>query len=682
MYKHSLLTAFLLLALGGTPASRAAAQTTPLAPTTAETFVRLTDGRLRVFDNGIVLRRDTIDGRVRFHLAPQGTRKSVAVASFPLAEVATISPTLPADIRLTQFDTYAVEKKHNPNVAKNAAGTPTDQGARIDLRVVAIDRTLRPSFALPAADALLGAKAYIGDRLQESGRSLVSLAVPVTYTLAFPAHRRVELQRPEGVSAAPADYRLVERPYGRRVVVACAFPAQTAGRVPRIDIRLKDGVTLADIHNNKDKYRRAEITIDGAGIWDNLSDSVTIKGRGNSTWSFSKKPYRLKFAKGKTPFGLPKGKSWVLLANALGDYSTGGGANLNNAIAMKAAQLVGTAAANHMIPVDLYINGDYEGTYNFTEQVGISGNSVDLPNDSTAALLELDSYEHDGDPFFNEETYGLRTKYKDPDPDDYLEDYGREAYANYYNTLHSEFNRFTAAVKAGNYDRYVDIPALVRFFLVNDLVGNLEFGHPKSIYLFRSNVFDSAEPWTFGPVWDCDWAYGYETNHEFGVSNPEFDALAAAPQHRGRAFFQRLMTSSEEVRRQYFYLWHSFLNDGGLEALLAFIDDYRAFAQPSFTLDVDRWYKGPGDYSGMAARLKNWLSRRAKYIYSALEPFPLDTPTAVESVRLPSTEAAAATAEAPSRAGVYTLAGQRVDLPRTALPAGIYLIDGRKVVVR
>ena len=87
----------------------------------------------------------------------------------------------------------------------------------------------------------------------------------------------------------------------------------------------------------------------------------------------AKKPFRFKFDKKQSPFGLAKGKSWVLLANFLSD------AQLNNAIAMCTAQLVGASHANHMIPVELYINGSYRGLYNLTEQVDLASNSVVVP---------------------------------------------------------------------------------------------------------------------------------------------------------------------------------------------------------------------------------------------------------------------------------------------------------------
>ena len=53
---------------------------------------------------------------------------------------------------------------------------------------------------------------------------------------------------------------------------------------------------------------------------------------------------------------------------------------------MKAACLVGTAGANHIVPVELYMNGEYRGSYNFTEKVGFSNNSIDLDDETGAAL--------------------------------------------------------------------------------------------------------------------------------------------------------------------------------------------------------------------------------------------------------------------------------------------------------
>ena len=73
----------------------------------------------------------------------------------------------------------------------------------------------------------------------------------------------------------------------------------------------------------------------------------------------------------------------MLLANAQK------GSMMTGAIGMKAAQLMGCAAANHLVPVELYINGDYRGSYTFTEKIGLHNNSIDLENESRAVLLDM-----------------------------------------------------------------------------------------------------------------------------------------------------------------------------------------------------------------------------------------------------------------------------------------------------
>lgn len=47
------------------------------------------------------------------------------------------------------------------------------------------------------------------------------------------------------------------------------------------------------------------------------SDGIEIKGRGNMSWSYSKKPYKIKLNSKVDMFGMGKNKHWVLLANFL-----------------------------------------------------------------------------------------------------------------------------------------------------------------------------------------------------------------------------------------------------------------------------------------------------------------------------------------------------------------------------
>ncbi|MBO4315951.1 MAG: CotH kinase family protein, partial [Prevotella sp.] len=201
------------------------------------------------------------------------------------------------------------------------------------------------------------------------------------------------------------DYHFI--PWGRDYLVHIDWLTNMAENVPRVDIDIEDGKFVS----SKDYYLNAEINITGNYVYPSMSDKVQIKGRGNSSWSryeWDKNPYRLKFAEKVKPFGMTKGKNWVLLANKQE------GSMMTNAIGMKIAAVVGTAAYNHIIPVELYMNGYYWGSYNFTEKIGFHNNSIDLEEEQNAALLELDTY-YDEVYRFHSDPYNLPVNIKIPD---------------------------------------------------------------------------------------------------------------------------------------------------------------------------------------------------------------------------------------------------------------------------
>lgn len=415
---------------------------------------------------------------------------------------------------------------------------------------------------------------------------------------------------------------------------AQSVPTTPNAQVPRIDIKLDGGVRLSDLHADKHTYRKCTVSIQGKGSFANMGpEACNIKGRGNSTWyGHVKKPYRLKFVNKVSPFGLPGGKSWVLLANSLGP------AQLNNPVGMFIAQQVGTVAPNHMIPVELYVNNEYLGLYSFTEQVGISANSVKTEKEENCALLELDEY--DGKQH-TDNAYKLPMSVKDPDLDHYKkvweklykklpgtkpnkEAFIKEKTDRFFSTLDEEFVKLSQAVEQGNAESIIDVPSLVRYFFVYDLIGNLELLHPKSVYLHRQNIFDGQSRWLFGPVWDCDWAYGYENVYQFCVSSPEFDFFESKNKQKpGARFFYQLMREHKTIRQQYLALWKDYMAKNKLQALKAYIDAYQAFIQPAARRDHDRWVsqnpKFLADYAPMAQRMKSWLERRAQYIVHSLE---------------------------------------------------------------
>lgn len=416
-----------------------------------------------------------------------------------------------------------------------------------------------------------------------------------------------EGSKPELLQPARYDYRMV--PMGREVVVDIDWLTDAASSVPRIDIDIEG----AQIVTSKDYYLNAHIRIQGNGVWGDFEDDVQIKGRGNSSWSTPsysyepKNPYRLKFASSVKPFGMKKGKNWNLIAQKQF------GSLLTNPVAQKVARMVGMETANDVVPVELYMNGEYRGSYFFTQKVGMANNSVDYDDESQAALFELDSYWEDGQ--FISDSYNLPVNIKDPE-------FGEDETLLDYEGTRAEFNRFeTAVYNNQNFERFIDIDMLVRYMLVNDLILNTELGHPKSSFLARENLNRFDSKYTFGPAWDFDWSYGYEGTSSYCTSGATRDFFSYHSGKPGNRFFQQLLRSSDWVKYHYYQLWTDFI-DNHLQELIDYVDDYYAYASSSFEHNAEIWGDGSTySYNTHVANMKSWLEERARHIKNSLTPY-------------------------------------------------------------
>ena len=545
-------------------------------------YVTLNDGRFLVFPDSCVETMSTDGGSVSF-TAPDGT-----VYSYSSHEVASVSSQFPKD--LPYITSFEFDNKYNYQLFTDATGVIDDNTITVD--VACIGKWLTASFSLSDADA----RAYVDGIEQVSQQSRLRFDTTLVYTVGYPGYYILEPQ-PSG------DYILV--PFGRKYSVNVNHLVDQATAVPRIDINTVGGVNIT----SKKYYVDAEIIIDGAGVFPSMTDSVQIKGRGNSSWSSNpdaKNPYRLKFANKVKPFGLTKGKNWVLLANKIK------GSQLTNAIGMKAASLMGTVAPCHIIPVDLYINGTYKGSYNFTEKIGLANNSVDLDDENVAALLELDTYydEATGQKF-RTSSFNLPVNIKEPE-------FSEGTTLLTLNDIKQRFNDFATEVEnSGILSNFADLDLLARYMLLNDFICNLELFHPKSAFCYYENVLDQDSKLCFGPAWDLDWAFGYDATHSssYFTNNIDCDFFLKLVPSR---FFGR-MGYNPQLASQMYLLFKDFIANG-LDELCDFCQDYYNYAEPSLKNN-----KAAGldsfNYASQVPNAVNWLRERAAYLEEELKGY-------------------------------------------------------------
>ena len=582
-------------------------------------FVKLADGGMDAYESG---KASVSNGKLT--VTYNGVTATYAAGTYTgYSNEVPVMPTM---------TTYKFNNKYNHELFSDVEVAQVSNN--MTLNVNQIGHYLTASFNLSDRKAV----AYVGTTLQESKVTRQNFEKAVTYTVTYP-----------GYNLVTANGKV---PFGNDYTVNVNWLIDNATAVARIDINIEGGVTeITD--KMKETYQTATFTLTGNGAFEDMKDvAMQIKGRGNSSWTDNtKKPYRIKFDEKQKPFGLTKGKSWVLLANAQN------GSFLTNAIAHKIAAMIGVPYTNHSVPVELYLSGQYKGTYMFTEHRSIGGNSVDI-DDETGYLLELDTNDKGDDKadvisadnddiYFNSSNIELPVVIKDPDLADWATDYGQDAAKQRMTDIKTDFNKLTALLmnKSATADlkSLIDLDIAARYILAYDLSLNNEAGHPKSIFMWKENFWNedgTTNPnakMMFGPVWDFDWAFGYGKKGYFGMysyfDNSRYNAtwltltstdLYGGQKGYGRDFFNAILVNNE-FKRHYYNVWNEFMKDEAILTELAdYIQAYYDYAKPSFNNSVTNKKDSSYDYETQVTTASTWLKNRANYLNGKLTTSNVD----------------------------------------------------------
>ena len=280
---------------------------------------------------------------------------------------------------------------------------------------------------------------------------------------------------------------------------ALAFLTSCDTNMPRLDISVDGKIT------SKEEYIPCSLTLTDASEAVLLKGvSGSIKGRGNTTWKYPKKPYRLKLDAKTSFFGEEPSKSWVLLA-MYNDFSLS-----RDALAFK----LGRSLQNgDFVPsyhyVEVYINGKYKGLYLLTEQINENKEHTNVKynfNENDVAvpfLVELDDYAvldggTEGVDYFKIGDLFYSVKY--PDKDERYTDAQFEYIKNYINKVHSLC--YKQNVTLSELSEYIDVESFIDYYLIQEVVIQPDINY-KSVYMYKT--VDGKMK--MGPLWDYDWAF-------------------------------------------------------------------------------------------------------------------------------------------------------------------------------
>lgn len=547
-------------------------------------------GTVRVFPDSCILRKMTyLDKNFICITSLDSTSYNYSLYDYDVTETPRWD--------LQTITSFKFNNKYNYQVVKDAEGVITDDS--ITVEVSGIGKRLTASFTVYDENT----KVYIEDEEVRSKISRLRYDSDKVLSIEYLGVGDSILTRCDDNKYRFKPYHRPRKEYALKVI----FLTDLATSVPRIDINTVGGENIS----SKEKYIDAEIIIDGKGAFPSMTDSVKVRGRGNTSWSSdpnAKNPYRLKFAEKVKPLGMTNGKNWVLLANKMP------GSMLTNAYGMKIASLIGTPYPNNIIPVDLYVNGVYKGSYNLTEKVGLYNNSVELDNEKVATLLELDDYydEEEGQKF-KSSYYNIPVNIKEPD-------FGVDPTLLNVTYIKYCFNKFAKAVYDGEgVTDYVDVDYLARYLLVSDLIFNKELFHPKSVFCYNVNLmeFERGSKFIFGPIWDLDWGFGYSQIWSSYFNNyATKDFFEASSGMEQSTFFTRLRTEPKVARRIYQLCRDFVIND--LDELCEYFEDYYVYAKPSLESSTTA-YPDPTNYAVQSVQAATWIRQRANYLLNKLK---------------------------------------------------------------
>ena len=301
--------------------------------------------------------------------------------------------------------------------------------------------------------------------------------------------------------------------------------------------------------NSKTEYVPASLYIRGEGGYPSLQAvSCSIRGRGNTTWTWPKKPYLIKLDEKASILGMPKHKRWVLLANFM-DRSL-----MRNLVSMKVSSMTRLAWTPRCVPVELVLNGKHKGSYLLIEQVRVDNDRIDI-SEKDGYLLELDFHYDNTFQWIDyhgscwQRGDGIPFAVKHPDPDEltpaqktYIKQYVSEVAGVLYG------NQFKDPDKG--YAQYLDVDSFIDYWIVFEVMCNHELSNPGSVFFHK----DKDGKLTAGPCWDFDWGVlsFYTSNGETGLVNGGaiwYKRLFQDPSFKSRlkSRFQELLPQLETI---------------------------------------------------------------------------------------------------------------------------------------
>lgn len=387
-----------------------------------------------------------------------------------------------------------------------------------------------------------------------------------------------------------------------------------------------------------------------------VSDALVlsqVKGRGNSSWEasatlFGKYAFNMKLDSATELLGLPKSKSYCLLANNMDN------AMMRNAYIYQLAKDIGLYDSPEFDFVDIYDNGEYMGAYLITEKVDVAsknklvkGNSIDDLNEDAGAVFDEKNPVHteslgytnvsnrvdldntatitvDGVEYNFKEYYQSKGTYllefEIPDRVKNEASYFKSAQGQNVvlkspefatqgevEFIRDKFNYMESLVYADTIDlealsKVMDLDSFARMYLIQEFSVNLDSA-ATSYYI----TYDCSKGlFVASPVWDYDWALGQSQDskkakdgRDLSTNNPEAwfakDKAMGDGTQSGSYSLQSKLANDTNFKTVIKKVWFGKNNDGFYNKAQEYytdggwLDTWRDRIAASINMNEERW---------------------------------------------------------------------------------------------
>ncbi|MCW2801067.1 MAG: Spore coat protein CotH [Aeromicrobium sp.] len=380
-----------------------------------------------------------------------------------------------------------------------------------------------------------------------------------------------------------------------------------------------------------------------------------IKGRGNYSWSFPKKGFRIKLASKAPLLGMPSSKHWVLMANFY-DKSL-----LRNSTALDLSSKIFTNIPTGWTVkyknVELVVNGDYRGTYQLMEQVRIASDRVDIDeltqsddpavtpclvaNCMTGGYLMEWNFRKDAPSF--KTPSGSYITIDDPAPDSTDPEekpyYDSQAFKDQKKYITDYVSAADKAIYGSNfkdpvngYAKYINVDSFIDWWLDNEIMKTVDGQLYASAYMYKPrDTASTPGKLTMGPAWDFDLSSGDITRSGDAVSPTGWylrNSNAATARQVKTTWINRLFQDPAFVHKveqrwaQVYPTIHASAVVNSIEQARIQIADSAvgnfSTAGWSVTQHFSKYQVVKGTYNKEVDYLQSWISTRINWINSQL----------------------------------------------------------------